>query len=322
MEEINEQEGDESHAVELGEVNAFAWLWYFRTRWYRLDLGRGVAHWFGPAGEGEERRAPAQSERPAEMRATNCSARSGTGPSVSGSKPGLTRWIVCRPARSVSRSLATVRSARLVRQAAFRAADQLFRRLAGQQLETDQVNCRGPIANQPDHLGRAPAVHHQDSSSELILPTSGSGSKSATAMARIATSIGCALETCLQGSRHSPRRCRLRAERACSRSRGGRQRSRRRCRDDPARRRDRPHRGRIGAIARAGAAPRGRGRARPSPLGPGNASVIAAANRPEETLVKSRTSSIGAIVPPPVTTTFIAGRSSCSGRCEAAARLR
>ena len=36
-----------------------------------------------------------------------------------------------------------------------------------------------------------------------------------------------------------------------------------------------------------------------------HASVIAAANRPEETLVMRRTSSIGAIVPPPVTTTFI-----------------
>ncbi len=36
-----------------------------------------------------------------------------------------------------------------------------------------------------------------------------------------------------------------------------------------------------------------------------HASVIAAANRPEETLVMRRTSSIGAIVPPPVTTTFM-----------------
>ena len=30
VEEINEEEGDESHAVELGKVNAFARLWYFR----------------------------------------------------------------------------------------------------------------------------------------------------------------------------------------------------------------------------------------------------------------------------------------------------
>jgi hypothetical protein len=41
------------------------------------------------------------------------------------------------------------------------------------------------------------------------------------------------------------------------------------------------------------------------------ASVIAAANLPEEMLVMRRTSSIGAIVAPPVTTTFIGAVLPC-----------
>jgi hypothetical protein len=46
-----------------------------------------------------------------------------------------------------------------------------------------------------------------------------------------------------------------------------------------------------------------------------HASVIVAENRPDDALAMCRTSSIGAIVPPPVTTTFIGRRRSLPIPC-------
>ena len=130
VKEINEQEGDEPQAVELGKVDAFARL---RRRPGSLGSARvTAAGWLMGSGlpaRSPEPRAGAVRPPRSKMRATSRSARSGPGPSVSGSWPGRTRWTVCRPARSVSRSLATVRSARLVRQATRALADQLLRRL-------------------------------------------------------------------------------------------------------------------------------------------------------------------------------------------------
>ena len=77
------------------------------------------------------------------------------------SAPGRTRWSVCRPWRSVWRSLATVRSARLMRQASSRPADQLVVGDAREQLEPDEVDRGRPGADRADHLGSPTAPHDQ-----------------------------------------------------------------------------------------------------------------------------------------------------------------
>ena len=119
---------------------------------------------------------------------------------------------MCRPWRSVWRSLATVRSARLARQAASARRISSSRSASREQLESDQVDRGRPVADQADHLGRAPAVHDQ-----------GFGVGADLARLRLGLEIGdghrqeddvdrLRLERPASRSRHSRRRCRSRAE--------------------------------------------------------------------------------------------------------------
>ena len=184
-------------------------------------------------------------------------------------------------------------------------ADEHLGADAREQLESDEVNGRRPVANRADHLGRARAVKTRVSAvSELILPGRGSGSKSATAIVKNATSIEQFSSRSFQGllvvgdgsdlERHqvqpvahafpflpeSPQAIDL----------GGRL-------------------GRIeleSGRSQKGSRAAGVWMCQTVAFCSRQASVIAAANRPDETLVSSRTSSIGATVPPPVTTTFVA----------------
>ena len=135
----------------------------------------------------------------AKTRSTSRSASASSGPRVSGAWPGRTRWMVCRPARRVCRSLATVRSARLVPAGRLGLADQLGGVGPRQQLEPDEVDAGRPVADRADDLGRRPAADDQRLDSGVELAVEGSGSKSETAIARNATSIGRRPEDALEG---------------------------------------------------------------------------------------------------------------------------
>ena len=251
------------------------------------------------------------------MRSTSRSARSGPGPSVSGSQPGRTRWIVCRPAR---RRLEVVGDRQVG--ASWSAQAVAARRISSssgcvrEQLEADQVDRGSPVADRADHLGRAAgSARSSESGSELILPGRrlglevGDGHRQDDDVDRVR----------LRGRRSRRRRvvghgAGLERERAsgdrarpaseCAASAGGRARRRGRGIEvEPAIAQERKLRGR--GVDVPDRACRSR-----------QASVIAAAKRPEETLVMRRTSSIGAIVPPPVTTTFIAEIAPLLWSCE------
>ena len=271
-----------------------------------LATARGLAHSARASGTvrtGGAASAPAQ----AKIRATSRSARSAPGPSVSGSRAGPDQ-VDRVPARAQGLQVVGDGQVGAVGLAGdLRAADQLGRSVAREQLESDQVDRGAQSRTRRITLGVRRQCTTSVSASELILPDVrlglevGDGHRQDHDVDRVR------LEDLLRGSPHSRRRCRRGAGRAVSRSR---------CAEPAVAELRQPIElgGGLGGVEVEPGEPQERklGRAGvdvPDRRPPARqASVIAAANRPEETLVMRRTSSIGAIVPPPVTTTFIAGR--------------